>query len=166
MKLNQGKLITVKHFIAFFKMFPWVSGYLVNGVRKSKIGCNRTKTMKNKTRNTNVSDVWLTSIDGRLKTIQVTMFCKLLDEISFDFQILIESERKLDTLPEEKFVPTTPNPCTKTSNPILTNCVTNSSNNSQNRDGYKRVYQDWKPSKTLETDVVGTIEAIASTLFF
>uniref|UniRef100_A0A1I8NG97 FH2 domain-containing protein n=1 Tax=Musca domestica TaxID=7370 RepID=A0A1I8NG97_MUSDO len=71
-----------------------------------------------------------------------------------------ESERKLDTLPEEKFVPTTPNSCTKTSNQqTLTNNVTNNNNN---RDGYKRVYPDWKPSKTLETDVVGTIEAIAN----
>ncbi|XP_073842634.1 uncharacterized protein isoform X2 [Musca autumnalis] len=70
-----------------------------------------------------------------------------------------ESERKLDTLPEEKFVPTTPNSCTKTSsNPQLTNNATNSNN----RDSYKRVYPDWKPSKTLETDVVGTIEAIAN----
>ncbi|XP_061387067.1 formin-J [Musca vetustissima] len=70
-----------------------------------------------------------------------------------------ESERKLDTLPEEKFVPTTPNSCTKTSNQTLTN---NNVTNTNNRDGYKRVYPDWKPSKTLETDVVGTIEAIAN----
>uniref|UniRef100_A0A1I8PVT7 FH2 domain-containing protein n=1 Tax=Stomoxys calcitrans TaxID=35570 RepID=A0A1I8PVT7_STOCA len=69
-----------------------------------------------------------------------------------------ESERKLDTLPEEKFVPTTPNSCTKTSNTTLTNCTTNNST----REGYKRVYPDWMPSKTLETDVVGTIEAIAN----
>ncbi|XP_065359241.1 formin-J [Calliphora vicina] len=66
-----------------------------------------------------------------------------------------ESERKLDTLPEEKFVPTTPNPCTNDTN------NTNNSNNSQSKDGYKRVYPDWKPSKTLDTDVVGTIQAIA-----
>ncbi|XP_023296731.2 formin-J [Lucilia cuprina] len=66
-----------------------------------------------------------------------------------------ESERKLDTLPEEKFVPTTPNPCTNDTN------NTNNSNNSQTKDGYKRVYPDWKPSKTLDTDVVGTIQAIA-----
>lgn len=69
-----------------------------------------------------------------------------------------ESERKLDTLPEEKFVPTTPNPCI--------NNTTNhtNSNNNQSKDGYKRVYQDWKPSKTLDTDVVGTIQALAGKL--
>lgn len=80
---------------------------------------------------------------------------------------IAESERKLDTLPEEKLVPTTPNPCTKNSNQTLTNNATtttipNSSNH--NKDGYKRVYTDWKPSKTLDTDVVGTIEAIAGEL--
>ncbi|XP_075163670.1 FH2 domain-containing protein formin 3 [Haematobia irritans] len=76
-----------------------------------------------------------------------------------------EGERKLDTLPEEKCVPTTPNLNTKTSNNTLTNCTTTNTNNQHhvsNRDGYKRVYSDWKPSKALETDIVGTIEAIAN----
>lgn len=70
---------------------------------------------------------------------------------------LIESERKLDTLPEEKFVPTTPNPCTNDTN--STN--NNNQNSNQNKDGYKRVYADWKPSKTLDTDIVGTMQTIA-----
>ncbi|XP_037939301.1 formin-J isoform X2 [Teleopsis dalmanni] len=61
-----------------------------------------------------------------------------------------ESERKLDTLPEEKIV--------STSNANNTN----HNNNNNTVDNYKRVYPDWKPSKALEhTDVVGTIEAIA-----
>lgn len=59
----------------------------------------------------------------------------------------------MDTLPEEKFVPTTPNPCTNDTN------TTNASSN-HTKDSYKRVYPDWKPSKTLDTDVESTIQAI------
>lgn len=34
------------------------------------------------------------------------------------------------------------------------------------KDGHKRASNDWKPSKTLDTDVVGTIQALAGTLIF
>lgn len=78
--------------------------------------------------------------------------------------LTIESERKLDTLPEEKFVPTTPNPCTNDTNNNTNNNNNNNSNSHPSKDGYKRVYNDWKPSKTLDTDVVGTIQAIAGIL--
>lgn len=64
----------------------------------------------------------------------------------------------MDTLPEEKIVPTsTTIPTTPNTNVTTTNNIDEST-----EVGYKRVYPDWKPSKTLEqTDVVGTIQAIA-----
>ncbi|XP_053952499.1 formin-J [Anastrepha ludens] len=83
-----------------------------------------------------------------------------------------DSERKLDTLPEEKIIPTTPTTTNSTNaqacNKNTTNANNNNNNNNKNcnnnntANNYKRVYPDWKPSKTLEqTDVVGTIQAIA-----
>ncbi|XP_023158974.1 formin-J, partial [Ceratitis capitata] len=95
-----------------------------------------------------------------------------------------DSERKLDTLPEEeKIIPTTPTTTTNSTNAhtfnkntisannnnnnSYNNCNNNNNNsnissNSNNVNNYKRVYPDWKPSNTLEhTDVVGTIQAIA-----
>ncbi|XP_036337297.1 LOW QUALITY PROTEIN: formin-J [Rhagoletis pomonella] len=79
-----------------------------------------------------------------------------------------DSERKLDTLPEEKIMPTTPTTTNSTNaaqagnkNTINTNNNNNNCTNN-NANNYKRVYPDWKPSKTIEhTDVVGTIQAIA-----
>uniref|UniRef100_A0A1A9WG34 FH2 domain-containing protein n=1 Tax=Glossina brevipalpis TaxID=37001 RepID=A0A1A9WG34_9MUSC len=76
-----------------------------------------------------------------------------------------QSERKLDTLPEEKCIPTTPNPYTNDSNQIKTN--KNAKSNiyadalSPSSENYKRAYPDWKPSAALDTDVVGTLQAIA-----
>lgn len=45
--------------------------YPVNFDKKSKPGCSPTRTMKNKTKNSNASAVWLTVIGVRLKTKQV-----------------------------------------------------------------------------------------------
>lgn len=96
--------------------------------------------------------------------------------IRFDYYfVILDSERKLDTLPEEKIVPTTPTATTNSTNTQhfnknTTNANNNSNNNNnnsnncnnKNSNNYKRVYPDWKPSNTLEhTDVVGTIQAIA-----
>lgn len=59
----------------------------------------------------------------------------------------------MDTLPEEKIAPLI---CT---GPSSGTTVKNGT------EIYKRVYPDWKPSKAIEqTDVVGTIQAIAGEL--
>ncbi|XP_011181994.1 formin-J [Zeugodacus cucurbitae] len=106
---------------------------------------------------------------------------RLVNSNRRSFENETDSERKLDTLPEEKIVPTTPTATTNSTNTqnfnkITTNTNNNNNNNNNgnsnsnncnnnnnnNANNYKRVYPDWKPSNTLEhTDVVGTIQAIA-----
>lgn len=72
------------------------------------------------------------------------------------FKIFTESERKLDTLPEDKIM------LTPTSSLTSTDTTSQKTNDCSNLPEYKRVYADWKPSKALEqTDVIGTIQAIA-----
>lgn len=77
-----------------------------------------------------------------------------------------ESERKLDTLPEEKCIPTTPNLYNNDSNQMKINKNAKGNINTTDvlnllSENYKRPYTDWKPSATLDTDVVGTLQAIA-----
>ncbi|XP_036220099.2 uncharacterized protein form3 [Bactrocera oleae] len=103
---------------------------------------------------------------------------RLVNSNRRSFENETDSERKLDTLPEEKIVPTTPTTTTNSTNSqhfykntTNTNNSNNNNNNNSNNcnnnnnnnaNNYKRVYPDWKPANTLEhTDVVGTIQAIA-----
>lgn len=147
--------------------------YPVNGVRKSKLGCSRTKKMRNAMRNTKRNVTELKRIGDRLKTKQVSPgnplpnlpnYPNLCSILTLSFS-LPENDRngKLDTLPEEKIVTTTTTSPTTTS----TNTANHSRELQRERDhpqsgNYQRVYADWKPSSTLEkTDVVGNIQAIA-----
>lgn len=94
------------------------------------------KMMISKTKNTNGGGCWLTTVEDRLKMIQVKHLLFKNHNTFIIQKYITESDRsKLDPLPEEKI--------------------------SSNSPDYKRVYKDWKPSSTLQkTDIAGTIEAI------